>query len=133
MVCRMLFFDCSENDKLFFEKNNFPNFDIKIFKNSLNKKYVKDLSPEDLEQTVALSIFTPSLLSADVIKEFPNLRVISTRSKSFKHIDVNSCIERNIAVVNLEMDDNFRNHQLLQASIKAVTGVLCGDKEHRVI
>ena len=133
MVCRMLFFDCNENDKSFLEKNNFPNYEIKFFKNSLNKKYVKALSPEDLEQTVALSIFTPSLLSAEVINEFPNLRVISTRSKSFNHIDFNTCIERNIAVVNLETIDSVHENYLLNASIKAVIGVLCGSKENRII
>jgi len=133
MVCRILFFDCSENDKLFFEKNNFPNYEIITFKNSLNKKYVKELSPDDLEQTVALSVFTPSLLSAGVINEFKNLRVISTRSKSFKHIDVPSCVERNIAVVNIDFADKLKDHYLLQASIKAITGVFCGEKENRVV
>ena len=133
MVCRILFFDCSENDKLFFKKNNFPNYEIITFKNSLNRKYVKSLSPDDLEQTVALSVFTPSLLSAEVINEFPNLRVISTRSKSFKHIDVPSCVERNIAVVNIDFADKLKDHHLLQASIKAITGVFCGEKENRVV
>ena len=131
MVCKMLFFDFRDNDKLFFEKNNLPNYDIKFFKHSLNKKTVKDLSPEELELTASLSVFTPSLLSADVINEFPNLRVISTRSKDCHHIDLKACLERNIAVVNVDLTD--RNNEVLHSTFKAVTGVLCGCKENRVV
>lgn len=133
MVCRMLFYDFKDNDKLFFEKNDLSNYDIKFFKNSLNKKTVKDLSPEELELTATLSVFTPSLLSADVINEFPNLRVISTRSKDCRHIDIKACLERNIAVVNVETTDKNNEFHVLHTTFKAVTGVLCGCKEDRVV
>lgn len=133
MVCKMLFFDCKKDDKLFFEKNDYSNYEIKFFSNSLNKKTIKDLSSDDLEQTSALSIFTPSLLSAEIINKFPNLRVISTRSKTYGHIDLKSCLERNIAVVNVETADKSYENHVLHASIKAVTGVLCGCKENRIV
>lgn len=133
MVCRMLFFDCSEDDRLFFEKNDFPNYEIKFFKNSLNKKTIKDLSSDDLEQTSALNIFTPSQLSAEIINQFPNLRVISTRSKAYSHIDLKSCLERNIAVVNVKDTDKLYENYVLHTSIKAVTDVLCGCKENRIV
>ena len=133
MVCRMLFFDCSENDRLFFKKNDFPNYEIKFFKNSLNKKTVKDLSENDLEHTSALSICTPSLLSADVINCFPNLRIISTRSKEYKHIDIKTCLDRNIAVVNIDNLKNDSEFHILQATFKAINSVFCGCKENRVI
>lgn len=133
MVCKMLFFDYKESDRLFFEKSDLSLFDIKFFKNSLNKKTIKDLSPEDIEQTTALSVFTPSLLSEQIINEFPNLRVISTRSKEYKHIDLKSCLERNIAVLNVETVDKTNEFHVLQSSIKAITGVLCGCKENRIV
>ena len=87
MVCKMLFFDCNDKEKLFFDKNDIKIFEVKTFKTSLNKKTVKDLSPDDIEQAAALSVFTPSLLSEQIINKFPNLRVISTRSKEYKHIE----------------------------------------------
>ena len=133
MACKMLFFDYKESDGLYFEKNEQLNFEIKFLKNSLNKKTVKDLSDDDLEQTSALSVYTPSLLSADVINEFPNLRIISTRSKEYKHIDLKSCLERNIAVLNVETVDKSNEFHVLQSSIKAITGVLCGCKENRIV
>ena len=133
MVCKMLFFDYKDSDKLFFEKHNLSNYDIKFFKNSLNKKTIKNLLSDDLMQTVSLSVFTPSLLSADIINEFPNLRVISTRSKDYRHIDLKACLERNIAVVNVETADKNNEFHILQSTFRATTNVLCGCKEDRVV
>lgn len=133
MVCKMLFFDYKESDGLFFEKYEQSNFEIKFFKNSLNRKTVKDLSDDNLEQTLALSVYTPSLLSADVINKFPNLRIISTRSKDYKHIDLKTCLDRNIAVVNIDAFDKENEFHILQASFKAINSVFCGCKENRVV
>lgn len=133
MVCKMLFFDYKDSDKLFFEKTPPNNFDIKFFQKSLNKKTVKELTNEDFEQTSALCIFTPSLLSADVINKFKNLRVIATRSKDYKHIDLKACLNRNIAVVNVETTDKNNEYHILQTTFNSVTGVLCGCKEHRIV
>lgn len=131
MVCKMLFFDCSDKEKLFFDKNDIKIFEMKIFKTSLNKKTVKDLSPEDIEQAAALSIFTPSQLSEEVINTFPNLRVIALRSKDYKHINLKSCLDRNIAVVSVKIENN--EFQTLQTLFKSVTDALCGCKENRIV
>lgn len=133
MACKMLFFDYKESDGLYFEKNEQLNFEIKFLKNSLNKKTVKDLSDDDLEQTSALSVYTPSLLSADVINEFPNLRIISTRSKEYKHIDLKTCLDRNIAVVNIDNLDKDTEFHILHASFRAINSVFCGCKENRIV
>ena len=133
MVCKMLFFDFRNSDKLFFEKSKLDNFEIKFFNNSLNRKTVKDLSSEELEQTVALSVFTPSLLSADVINQFKNLRVISIRAKDYKHVDLKTCIDRNIAVVNVDLVDPDNDYMVLHSSFKSVTSVMCGNKDCRIV
>ncbi|MBO6257517.1 hypothetical protein J6N69_05730 [bacterium] len=133
MVCKMLFFDYRDSEKLFFEKNKLDNYDIKFFTGSLNKKTVRELSENDLVNTTALNIYIPSILSEDVIKQFKNLRVIVTRSEDVKHINLKTCLERNIAVVNVEMLPKDYDYRIVQKSFEAVTSVLCGCKEYRVV
>lgn len=131
MVCKMLFFDYRESEKQFFETNNTEHFNIKFFTNALNRKTVKEIDIKDLEQTTALNIYTPSIISADVIKLFPNLRVISVRSSDIKNVDLKTCLERNVAVVKVDNPSN--DYKNVQTSLNLVTSVFCGCKESRVI
>lgn len=130
MVCKVLFFDCTESEKLFFQNSKKVNFNIKIFSESLNRKTIKELSDSDLNETSALNIYTPSILSADVINKFKNLRVVVIRSNNTRNIDLKTCLERNIAVVATVSDNDYKT---VSKSLKAVTDVLCGCKENRVI
>lgn len=102
MVCRMLFFDYRESEKSFFEQNKFNDFDMKFFENSLNEDTVKNLSEDDLEMTTVISVFITSQITDKVLEKFKNLRIISTRSTGFDHIDIQKCVDKNIAVVNVE-------------------------------
>lgn len=133
MTCKMLFFDYRESEKPFFDQNKTDHFEIKFFANALNRKTVRDVENDDLEQTNVLNIYTPSIISADVINMFPNLRVIASRSDSVKHIDINACLERNIAVVNVEILPNENDCKAVHKSMNAITSVLCGCKEKRIV
>ena len=133
MVCKMLFFDYRESEKLFFEKNKPNNYDIKFFEHSLNKKTVRKLTKEDFEQTNALNVYITSILSEDVLNQFKNLRVIATRSEDVKHINLKACLERNIAVVNVEMQPKDCEYRIVQKSFEEVTSVLCGCKDYRIV
>ena len=48
-----------------------------------------------------ISVFIYSKLSAKVLRHFPELRLIATRSTGFDHIDVEYCLANNITVCNL--------------------------------
>lgn len=133
MTCKMLFFDYRESEKPFFDKNPTHNFDIKFFSSSLNRKTVRDIENEDLEHTNVLNIYTPSIISADIINQFPNLRVIASRSAEIKNIDLETCLERNIAVVNVEVLPHESDYKIVQKSIMAITSVFCGCKENRIV
>ena len=133
MTYKMLFFDYRESEKPFFDKNKTENFEIKFFNISLNRKTVKELENNDLEHTNVLNVYTPSIISADVISMFPNLRVIASRSNEIKHIDLNACLERNIAVVNVESLPHENDCKIVQKSLTAITSVLCGCKENRIV
>lgn len=53
--------------------------------------------PEDTSADV-ISVFVDSKVDAQVIGQFPNLKLIATRSTGFDHIDLDVAKERNIAV-----------------------------------
>ncbi|MBP3820050.1 hypothetical protein J6G99_00195 [bacterium] len=133
MVCKMLFFDYSDNEKSFFKKNKADNYDIKFFNFSLNEKTLNKLNIEDIELANSINISNNSKINNNILKNFKNLRVIATRSKNVDHIDLKSCINRNIAVVNVE--DYKENAPLynLNISIKGITNTLCGCKEYRIV
>lgn len=133
MTCKMLFFDYRESEKAFFDKNPTHNFEIKQFSTGLNRKTVRELDKEDLEQTNVLNVYTPSIVSTDVINMFPNLRVIASRSGSVKNIDLPTCLERNIAVVNVEILPQESDCKIVQKSINAITSVFCGNKDYRIV
>lgn len=133
MVCKMLFFDYREIEKSFFENNNISNFDINFFSQPLNIETVKNLTEDDLEKTSVISVFITSHITQDVIKHFKNLRVIATRSARYGHIDLTSCINNNIALVNVEAYKNKPTDLILKESFDAITGVLCGDRSTRII
>jgi len=97
----MIVFDFREAEKKFFEENNFQDFNITFFSESLNKNFVETLPEDLLENTNIISVFITSDVTDEVIDKFKNLRIISTRSTGYNHISVNSCQYKNIAVTNV--------------------------------
>ncbi len=97
---KMLMFDFRESEKDFFNNKELKDFDITFFKTPLNDKI--KLTEEQLNDTVVLSVFTTSDVTSNVLKKFKNLRIISTRSTAYSHIDIDYCIKHNIAVLNID-------------------------------
>lgn len=97
---KMLMFDFRESERKFFNKNDFPDFDITFIKEPLNE--MSDLTQEQYEETDVISVFISSNLCPEVLNRFKNLRVIATRSTGYNHIDVKYCSQNNIAVFNVE-------------------------------
>lgn len=97
---KMLMFDFRDSEKEFFNKNEFPDFDITFIKEPLNE--MTQLEQNQYNETDIISVFISSNLSQDVIKRFPNLRIVATRSTGYNHIDVKYCSQNNIAVFNVE-------------------------------
>ena len=102
MACKMLFFDYRESEENFFKENRLDNYDIKFFKESLNELTVCNLTEEDFEDTMIISVFSTSRISDSIVSKFKNLRVISTRSTGHDHINIGCCIGKNIAVINVD-------------------------------
>lgn len=55
---------------------------------------------EEMREANIISCFTFSRVSAEVLKKFPNLKLIALRSVGFNHIDIDYCKANNIQVVN---------------------------------
>lgn len=97
---KMIMFDFRDSERDFFNKNDFPDFDISFIKEPLNE--MSQLTQEQYEETVVISVFISSNLSKEVLERFKNLRVVTTRSTGYNHIDVKYCSQNNIAVFNVE-------------------------------
>lgn len=117
MVCKMLFFDYRESEKNFFEKNKFPNLEIKFFNESLNEETVSLLEDNDFENAMIISVFVTSNITENIVNKFKNLRIISTRSTGYDHIELNHCLNKNIALINVESYGNTSVSQFTFALI----------------
>lgn len=102
MAIKMLFFDYRKSEENFFKKNNLEHFDITFFKESLDIHTLKNLSEQQKQETTVISVFVNSRVTQEVLKEFPNLMIITTRSTGFNHININTCRELNIRVINVQ-------------------------------
>lgn len=102
----MLFFDYRESEEKFFEENDLSNFDIKFYRENLDENFLENLSEKDFEDTMIISVFITSNLDKNVISKFKNLRIISTRSTGFDHIDVKFCAEKNISLIHVDTYGN---------------------------
>lgn len=101
MSIKMLVYDFRPAEEAFFKNNNMENFDIKFFRESLTPETVKNLTQEEKDSVSVISVFIDSVVNEDVISQFKNLRIISTRSAGTDHICTESCGEKNIALVNV--------------------------------
>ena len=95
----MLMFDFRDSEKEFFNTHEFKDFEIEFIKEPLNEMSV--LTEKQLSETDIISVFITSDVTENIIKKFKNLRIISTRSTGFNHIDTRYCTQNNIAVFNV--------------------------------
>ncbi len=102
MTINVLVFELKECEKNFFDNNHFQDMKITFFAESLNEQSLKTLSDEFLENTNVISVINDSSITGDIINKFKNLRVISVRDREYDHICINTCEERNIALINIQ-------------------------------
>ncbi|HNW26054.1 MAG TPA: NAD(P)-dependent oxidoreductase [Candidatus Gastranaerophilaceae bacterium] len=69
----------------------------KMLKETLNEQTVLT---DEIKQAEVISCFTFSRVTENVLKQFPNLKLIALRCVGFNHIDVEYCRKNNIQVLN---------------------------------
>lgn len=75
--------------------------DLVFRKNRLREDSLTDIGLDEIADAEVISTFIYSELDDDVLKEFPNLKLIATRSTGFDHIDMEYCHKNDIAVANV--------------------------------
>ncbi len=74
-------------------KENFPKDNIYLSKDIIDENNI----PEQTDFEI-LSVFINSKITEKVLEHFPNLKLITTRSTGFDHIDLEVCDKKNIIV-----------------------------------
>lgn len=133
MVCKVLFFDLHECEKNYVEGIKSDYFNIEFFEHSLNVDTISDLSREDFENTVMISVRPLSRVSSEIIEKFKNLRLIASRAQEYAYIDWRYCLNNNIALINVETNRDNSPDYILKKSFAGMTNFLCGGKDYRVV
>lgn len=64
-------------------------------------EHLTDADIEKIHDVDVLCVFIYSEVTAEVLKKLPNLKLVTTRSTGFDHIDLKYCKEKNIVVCNV--------------------------------
>ncbi len=121
MAIKMLVFEYRETEHKFFGQNKFCNYDISFFDFSLNEETINKLSDEDIEQAAIISPFINSVLTKKIIDRFKNLRVIAMRSTGYDNVDKKACIQRNIALLNVQ---NYGETAVAEFTMGLIIGIV---------
>ncbi len=97
-MIKMLMFDLKESEIQFLKEFDTSDFEITYYKENLDKN--TKLTVKECDETAIISVFITSKITKEVLEKFKNLRIIVTRSICYKHIDLEECRKRNIAVIN---------------------------------
>ncbi len=69
---------------------------VKFYEDNLNEKNFDSAKNSEI-----ISVFIYSKVSKEIIEKMPNLKLITTRSTGFDHIDLEECRKRGITVCNV--------------------------------
>lgn len=94
---KILFYDVRDNEIEYLKKFCNTKYDYELIQESLDDR--SKITKERQEAEI-ISCFTFSRVTAEILKQFPNLKLIALRCVGFDHIDIDYCKEHNIAVVN---------------------------------
>jgi D-lactate dehydrogenase len=89
------FFEIEPWEREYLQKK-LGNFKLRFFEGILEKKDIRSLQDADV-----LSPFIYSKINKEVISHLPNLKLITTRSTGFDHIDLNIATQKKIKVCNV--------------------------------
>lgn len=102
MTVNMIVFEYKDTEKDFFKDKQFDDFNITFYSECLNKEFLDNIPQELKDDAYVISVFINSIVDEEVINSFKNLRIISTRSTGYDHIDLKASQHRNVTVLNVE-------------------------------
>ena len=92
---KLAFFELEKWEESYI-KSNLKGNNLKFFKNELNKRSAKKV--KDVE---GIAVFIYSKITKEVLDQMPKLKLITTMSTGFDHIDLSECKKRKITVCNV--------------------------------
>ncbi len=90
-------FESVKWEKNYLNRIGLKSFNPVFFQEELSPDYI----PEEARDADVLSVFIYSKVTPEVIDAFPGLKLITTRSTGFDHIDTAYCNKKNITVCNV--------------------------------
>jgi D-lactate dehydrogenase len=97
-VATIAFFDTANWEPSFVKRNIGALFGHKLhfYPESLSHKHIEKIKDVDI-----ISLFVQSKLTADMIQQLPNLRMVTLRSTGYDNVDVLECAKHGIPVCNV--------------------------------
>ncbi|MDD3014127.1 MAG: NAD(P)-dependent oxidoreductase [Candidatus Gastranaerophilales bacterium] len=93
------FFDVKDIEKEYLYKYKPENCEFIVISDPLHK-YI-DENIDKVKDSEIISVFTSTNAPGNLLKQFPNLKLVTTRSTGFNNVDLDYCKEHNIPVVNV--------------------------------
>lgn len=93
---KVVFFEVHDWEKKYIEKELGSEHELQFYLANL-----QDTNPQDWQDAEILCVFIHSNVTAEVIKNMPNLKCIITRSTGFNHINVDAADAKGITVLNI--------------------------------
>lgn len=92
---KIVFFDVKDWEREEIAKVE-KDFEVKLCEEPLTIKNASEFKDAEV-----ISVFINSAVNAEVLAQFPNLHLVTTRSTGFDHIDTKYCQDRGIFVANV--------------------------------
>lgn len=96
-MTKIVFFDVADYEVDYLMRSCDGEFDFVLVEESLSS--ISNILSEWRDAEV-VSCFTTSRIGKDILKKFPNLKLLALRSVGFNHVDIDYCKKHKITVVN---------------------------------
>ncbi|EKE04676.1 MAG: hypothetical protein ACD_20C00022G0001 [uncultured bacterium] len=93
------FFDIKDIEEKYLKENQPADCEFIMIRESLQEGLDKHL--DQIKDADIVSVFTTSRAPAETLSKFSNLKMVTTRSTGYNHIDLEYCKQHNIPVVNV--------------------------------
>ena len=111
---KIAFFETEAWEKDYLAKK-LSDFQLEFFPEPLTKDTASQAKDADV-----ISVFVSSVLTADVLDQLRNVRMIATRSTGFDHIDCVTCHDRKIVVCNVP---HYGTHTVAEQTFALILGL----------
>jgi len=111
---KIAFFEVEDWEKVYLEQKLAGN-ELKFYSAPLTKENAAEV--KDFE---AISVFIVSQLDHEVLDQLTNLKLVTTRSTGYDHIDCPSCLSRNITVSNVP---HYGTHTVAEHTFALILGL----------